>query len=111
MLLRLLFTLADQVRCCWWRWLDGVQLWQQAQVAGPQLKELAEPLDIIGAGKSGAAFPTRDHHVTGSANAISDHFLGPSSLQACPAQQLIGSGLRCFLDHGSVLPTQGIVCI
>jgi len=82
-----------------------VRLREQAQVAGPLLKEQAEPLDIIGTGKGGAAFPTRDHQVMRSADALSNDLLCPSSLQACPAQQLIGDGLGCFLDHGRVLFT------
>jgi hypothetical protein len=80
-----------------------VWLFEQAQVAGFLLKELAEPLDIVRARKSFAGLPAGNHQVIGSANALGDHFLRPSPFKASPAQELIGGGLRGLLDHGCVL--------
>jgi hypothetical protein len=77
-----MLPLSDGKRVGGDRW---ARLWEQAQVTGPLVKELAEPLDIIGTGKCGSSFPTSNHQVMRSANALSHDPLRPSSLQACPA--------------------------
>jgi hypothetical protein len=83
-----------------------MRLSEQAQVAGPLVKELAEPLHVVRAGKGRATFPACDHHIIGSANTLRDHFLRPPPFQACVAQEVIGDGLRGFLDHISSLSFQ-----
>src|SRR5258708_26080717 len=85
-----------------------MRLFEHPQVAGPLLKELTEPLYIGCARKGSATLPARYHHVIGSTNAFSDHFLGPATLQACPAEKLIGNRLCRFLDHEYILLTRSL---